>query len=301
MMSQPLKTIDIKDIQLGDPVGTGTSGRVFLALWNNQSVALKALSVQNNPEDKSLANYTRELDIFEILHLDQHPSIMQCYGHGFCNDKYEKIEYIPLQGVTYAFFLLEYCENDTLFNYINVKAVNHPPSWEFIYRVALHIAKALAYLHSKNLIHCDLKSDNVLLDKNFNPKLSDFSLSENLKTLKEKVFHGSLFWSAPEAFTSGNSKASDMYSFYAIFSELIAWDNIKNLYPKELIECATPDNFVRAKVHEGLSPVVPPERLTLCHDIVKSLLTFGLSQDPTQRPSAIATSTKLEFVNLLNH
>ena len=59
----------------------------------------------------------------------------------------------------------------------------------------------MSYLHGKNVLHCDLKSSNVLIDENWNVKLCDFGLSrlrDNKKNKKDNIRVGTPHWMAPE-------------------------------------------------------------------------------------------------------
>jgi serine/threonine protein kinase len=58
----------------------------------------------------------------------------------------------------------------------------------------------MSYLHGKNVLHCDLKSSNVLIDENWNVKLCDFGLSrlkDNKKNNKANIRVGTPHWMAP--------------------------------------------------------------------------------------------------------
>ena len=63
------------------------------------------------------------------------------------------------------------------------------------------VALGMSYLHGKNLLHCDLKSSNVLIDENWNVKLCDFGLSRINSTKnnkKKNIRVGTPHWMAPE-------------------------------------------------------------------------------------------------------
>lgn len=63
-------------------------------------------------------------------------------------------------------------------------------NWQIRKRIAIDIAKGLAYLHeecSKKIIHLDVKPQNILLDENFNAKVSDFGLSKLMDRDKSKL------------------------------------------------------------------------------------------------------------------
>jgi serine/threonine protein kinase len=98
---------------------------------------------------------------------------------------------------------------------------------------ALQVAYGMAYLHSQNVIHRDLKSLNVLLDEEFNALISDFGESafDNIggKTDRKSdpSYHdepiGTAGWAAPEALKGSVTKASDVFSFGILLWELVTW------------------------------------------------------------------------------
>ena len=71
---------------------------------------------------------------------------------------------------------MEYCEGDTLRNFIDEKPLAKE-SEDQVWKIFCQIIEALSYLHNSGLIHRDLKPMNVFLDKAKNVKLGDFGLT----------------------------------------------------------------------------------------------------------------------------
>jgi len=69
----------------------------------------------------------------------------------------------------------EFLSGGSLFDYLHTK--NGKLSEEQILEIMMDVALGMSYLHGKNVLHCDLKSSNVLIDENWNVKLCDFGLS----------------------------------------------------------------------------------------------------------------------------
>lgn len=121
---------------------------------------------------------------------------------------------------------------------------NRPPlPWFTRMKIALHAAKGLEYLHDKAnppVIYRDLKSSNILLDKDYNAKLSDFGLAKlgpvgDKSHVSTRVM-GTYGYCAPEYQRTGQlTVKSDVYSFGVVLLELItgkrAIDNRRD--PKE--------------------------------------------------------------------
>jgi serine/threonine protein kinase len=126
--------------------------------------------------------------------------------------------------------------------------------------IVIHIlddfAKGMAYLHQyepRAIIHCDLKSDNILLDANMNAKICDFGIVKIVKTTRSRGYigegdgAGTVQYKAPEAFEKDIGIYSDVYSFGCIIWEILSgkrpWDglDVKQIMRKVCIEHAQLD------------------------------------------------------------
>ncbi|GLI71292.1 hypothetical protein VaNZ11_016413 [Volvox africanus] len=170
--------------------------------------------------------------------------------------------------------------------------------------VAMDVARAMAYLHSKSIVHSDLKSRNVLLKSvSGNPaslgrrcsviaKVSDFGLSlriDNDVTHVSNMYQGTTAFMAPELLLHGRvSKASDVYSFGILMWELYTCGEAFKGVPKALLG---------AKVVEGLRldfpPEVPPPYARLAQQC--------WADDPESRPSFDRVVRELSLMRAALH
>lgn len=129
----------------------------------------------------------------------------------------------------------------------DVKFDKEPLKWSTRLKIAVGAARGLEYLHLKAnppVIYRDLKSSNILLDREFNAKLSDFGLAKlgpvGDKTHVSTRVMGTYGYCAPEyAMTGKLTPKSDIYSFGVVLLELItgrrAIDNTKKKEERSLI------------------------------------------------------------------
>jgi len=148
-------------------------------------------------------------------------------------------------------------------------------------RIALEVALGMHYLHSLNppLVHRDLKSANILIDKNWHAKITDFGISRQLvpTTMTHRV--GTTRWTAPEVLSYGENRytnKADVYSYGIVLYELVtkrtpfddmAWDY--------KVEIATMD---------GIRPKVP-DKARNKHPELADLMERCWQHDPDIRPT----------------
>ncbi|GLU23285.1 hypothetical protein SLE2022_393060 [Rubroshorea leprosula] len=194
-------------------IGEGGFGRVYRGHIESidQVVAVKKL-------DKNGLQGSREF-FSEVLTLSlvQHPNLVQLIG--YCAEGDEKI------------LVYEYMANGSLENHLlDLPPGKEPLDWNTRMKIAEGAAKGLEYLHDfadPPVIYRDFKASNILLDDDFNPKLSDFGLAKLGPTggkdhVSTRVM-GTYGYCAPEyAMTGKLTTKSDVYSFGVVFLEIIS-------------------------------------------------------------------------------
>lgn len=114
---------------------------------------------------------------------------------------YESFEITNSQKEQFIVIVIEYCSKGCLLDYINkdgFKDVNE------MKKILYGIVNAVNYLHVNQIAHCDIKPENILLDKDLTPKLCDFGFSKNFTKSYDESKCGSLDYAAPELFKPGN-------------------------------------------------------------------------------------------------
>ncbi|XP_058101959.1 rust resistance kinase Lr10-like [Magnolia sinica] len=205
--------------QFKDKLGQGAYGNVYEGmLVNGNLVVVKIL--QNSGGDGE--NFINEVGTIGRIH---HINVVLLLG--FCIDNLKRA------------LIYESMPNESLENFIfSADAKNPLLSWEKLKYIAIGIARGIEYLHQgcdQRILHFDIKPHTILLDHNFNPKMSDFGLaklcSKGQSIVSMTTARGTMGYIAPEVFSRnfGNvSYKSDIYSFGMLLLEMVG--GRKNIY-----------------------------------------------------------------------
>lgn len=244
-------------------LGQGAFAEVYKGVYQNRLVAIKQLNLTKiNPtqQAKALNDFQEEYDLLSKL---QHPNIIGF--HGVCNEN----------GV--CRLIIEYAPKG-LFTVIHNKKSF---SWTQRYQIAINLAEVIDYCHQQKLLHRDLKSLNVLLDDDGNPKLCDFGCSkikteEQLKTINihSNQEIGTLRWMAPELMDilGKYTFASDVFSY-----GMILWELASRKIPYENLNNAEVQVLVSQGEREDIPDRTPPT--------FAKLIKWCWSQTPKDRPT----------------
>lgn len=129
---------------------------------------------------------------------------------------------------SHRLLVYELMSNGSLADYLFAAGGGERPPWEQRVQIASGVARGLVYLHdecSAQIIHCDIKPQNVLLDGNLTPKIADFGLAKLLygsQTRTQTAIRGTKGYVAPEWFKSTpvTSKV-DVYSYGVLLLEIL--------------------------------------------------------------------------------
>uniref|UniRef100_A0A0E0FA74 non-specific serine/threonine protein kinase n=1 Tax=Oryza meridionalis TaxID=40149 RepID=A0A0E0FA74_9ORYZ len=195
-------------------LGWGGSGVVYKGILDDdRAVVIKKLeNVTQNREE-----FQDELHVIARIN---HMNLVRIYG--FCLERFHRL------------LVLEYVENGSLANVLfNSKVLL---DWKQRFNIALGVAKGLAYLHHECLewvIHCNLKPENILLDENLEPKITDFGLA---KLLSRSGSNQNV------SRARGTIAKVDVYSYGVVLLELVSGRRVFDLIVGE----------DKTKVHEML-------------------------------------------------
>ncbi|XP_019199248.1 PREDICTED: protein kinase APK1A, chloroplastic-like [Ipomoea nil] len=180
-----------------------------------------------------------------------------------------------------------------------------PLSWNLRLKVALGAAKGLAFLHctEAKVIYRDFKTSNILLDLNYNAKLSDFGLAKNGPTgdkshVSTRVM-GTYGYAAPEYLSTGHLSAkSDVYSFGVVLLEMLSGRRVidynRPCGEHNLVEWAKPYLANKRKVFRVLDSRLEGQYTLEVSQKVANLALHCLSKDPRFRPTMDDVVKELE-------
>nr|GMC85539.1 L-type lectin-domain containing receptor kinase IX.1-like [Ipomoea batatas] len=188
-------------------LGQGGFGSVYFGFLRelNLHVAIKRVSRTSN---QGIKEYASEVKIISKL---RHKNLVQLVG--WCHEKNDLL------------LVYELLPNGSLDRFLFSKT--DLLTWDLRYKVAMGLSSALLYLHEEweqCVLHRDVKSSNVMLDKGFNAKLGDFGLArlvDHEKGAQTTTLAGTMGYIAPESVLTGKaSRETDIYSFGIVALEI---------------------------------------------------------------------------------
>jgi serine/threonine protein kinase len=247
------------DLVKGDVLGQGSGGKVYKATWRGLTVAVKEMLHDGNAEQlqEELAGLIRM----------RHPRLVLFLG-------------MAIPTPDRVSIVSEYMPGGNLFQLLREKKIEL--TWQKRIRLAMDIARAMAYLHDSHKpasIHRALNSFNVLIDSEMHANISDYGLENLRKNSSRGAAYSQPLWLAPEAYKHNTySKASDVYAFGIMFWELLTRKT--PFYQRVAVDGDTVE-VMEAICNQNLRPYLAPE----CPYNLQLLLETAWHRDPSKRPS----------------
>ena len=199
------------------PLGEGLTCKCYLGQKISPDNAQELFAIKIF-DQKYYKYFINEVNYLQKLSKNENIIKLYNYGQGFItpfiNDNNNNIP----EKEKIFFEIIEYAQNGELKDYILGTSTRLPE--KISSKIFSKIVKALQYIHENNIAHCDIKPENILLDKNYSPKLSDFGFSQTFKGNEGDYmlhqFNGTDIYCAPEtrkAYITGfNGVKHDIFS-----------------------------------------------------------------------------------------
>ncbi|KAJ8762309.1 hypothetical protein K2173_007466 [Erythroxylum novogranatense] len=281
-------------------LGEGGFGRVFKGWVDETTYAPSKVGVgiavavkKSNPDSpQGLQEWQAEV---KFLGKFSHPNLVKLLGYCW-EDKQFLLVY-------------EYMQKGSLEKHLFRKGAE-PLPWNIRLKIAIGAARGLAFLHSSenSVIYRDFKASNILLDRDYNAKLSDFGLAKlgpgegNTHVTTRPM--GTYGYAAPEYVATGHLYVkSDVYGFGVVLLELLTgrtiFDPNRPGGEQNLVKWATPFLSNKRKVKKIVDPRLEGQCPVAASIHVAELILRCLEQDPRNRASMDEVLDNLQYVDAI--
>lgn len=209
---------NINEYQILEEMGAGAYGQVKLARYGRkrQRVVVKYVTksrilVDTWTRDRKLGTVPLEIHVLHYLKSHEHRNLVEMKD--FFEDDLNY--YVVMAAHTPGMDLFDYIELNTSMSERECKCIS------------LQVAKALGHLHALDIVHRDIKDENVVLDRNGWVKLIDFGSANYCRNGPFDTFHGTLDYASPEALDGKPymGKEQDVWACGILFYTLIYKEN----------------------------------------------------------------------------
>jgi serine/threonine protein kinase/tetratricopeptide (TPR) repeat protein len=272
--------------QVLQDLGEGGIGKVYRCLdqWTGKEIALKILA--SDLVNRSLLESFRH----EFLMLTQlrHPGVVEVFDFGYLLST-------EAAGTPLPYFSMEFVGGKSLAESFpgSFDSFESSDETERFYHLVMQICDILEFIHLRELVHCDLKPDNIkITDHVFQPKILDFGLSEKAGTKRIKETKGTLPYMAPEMFQGEPLDArTDLYSLGVILYEMVT----------AKLPFTSDDPVKIVSAHLQQKPVSPLEINPHIPLHLSDLILRLLEKSPGDRPPGAHRVRKLLKQGFLSH
>jgi tRNA A-37 threonylcarbamoyl transferase component Bud32 len=245
------------DLIIGEVIDDKSSfGRVYRGFWLGQEVVIKLIKNISSESDRK--EFLNEVKSMKRLRSEY---VMPLYA--VCNEEGHEC------------LVMKYMEQGSLRAVLDDKTIKLDDARK--HQLAIDIALGLQYLHKQGILHRDLKSANVLLDKDMRARITDFGLSKiksnSISTLGR--YTQDLQWVAPEFLSKKMfSEQSDIYSYGVILWEIMTGQ-------KPYADCGNDIGKLTQRIIKGTHEDIPDGIPSIYQDIIRECWSY----DRHARPS----------------
>ncbi|PON65343.1 Mitogen-activated protein kinase kinase kinase [Trema orientale] len=276
---QIIRNADLEELR---ELGSGTYGTVYHGKWRGSDVAIKRIKKscfagRSSEQERLTKEFWSEAQILSNLH---HPNVVAFYG------------VVPDGAGGTLATVTEFMVNGSLRHVLLKKDRSLDRRRKLI--IAMDAAFGMEYLHSKNIVHFDLKCDNLLVNLR-DPqrpicKVGDFGLSRiKHNTLVSGGVRGTLPWMAPELLNGSSRRVSEKVDVFSFGISM--WEILTGEEPYANMHCGA---IIGGIVKNTLRPPIP-ER---CDPEWRNLMEECWSPDPECRPSFTEITRRLRSMSL---
>lgn len=293
--------ISLEELEQETTEHKGSYGYACQAYWKKEGAEGETVCLKRWHRDRGLLLRENQIrkEFNNMISFSKHSNIVTIIGIVKNQDN--------LAGI-----ITEYACNGSLRNYLEQYGEHEEDGIERIkrktYQWSKDIANAMEYLHSCFVVHMDLKSDNVVLDHDFNAQVCDFGLSTNFKR-DEPMTYTDFPWKAPEVYkveTKANElrrarqcftedkvlsemmQKCDIWAYGVVFWELLTLKNPVKAYP-----------FSSSNQSEKIPSRLPLSEISLTSrniERMKDLIDRCWSSDYSKRPNFCDIIRELRLV-----
>ncbi|CAM6060482.1 unnamed protein product [Sphagnum tenellum] len=272
-----LETIKNADLEEMRELGSGTFGTVYHGKWRGSDVAIKRIKAscfagRPSEQERLIADFWREACILGQLH---HPNVVAFYG---------VVRDGP--GGTLA-TVTEYMVNGSLKQVLQKKDRTIDRRKRLL--IAMDAAFGMEYLHGKNIVHFDMKCENLLVNMRdpHRPvcKVGDLGLSKvKHQTMVSGGVRGTLPWMAPELLNGNSNMVTEKVDVFSF--GIVMWELLTGEEPYASMHYGA---IIGGIVNNTLRPKIP----SWCDPTWKSLMERCWSADPADRPTFSVIASEL--------
>ncbi|MDS0525115.1 Stk1 family PASTA domain-containing Ser/Thr kinase [Clostridium sp. SHJSY1] len=263
-------TLLLNRYEILEKLGEGGMGVVYKARCNilNRFVTIKVLKKDVNNSKDFITRFKREANSVASL---SHPNIVNIHDVGYEDDIH--------------FLVMEYIDGKSLSEIINENNTLSPGK---AVDIALQLAKALEIAHRNNIIHRDIKPDNILITKDNIVKLMDFGIAkvtDSVNLTSTNIVVGSVHYLSPEQGKGDKVDCrSDLYSLGIVMYQMLIGqvpfkgENSVYIVLKHINEPVIPPKNIIADLPDELNAIIlkllekdPDNRFQTAKDLIESL------------------------------